>query len=276
MKQKFLIAITGIDSGIGKSLCESLLAKGFIVAGSYLETNPFAGNPGVRAFRMDLRNEAEIAGFAHFVIGTREGESLTLYGIVNNAGVALGGPVEDTPLSLFREVFEINFFGLVSFTQKMIPAIIEERGRICIVGSLAGRIALPFLSPYAASKFAVEGFCDSLRRELGQFGVRTIIFEPGGIATPIWEKAKRQDRSFSSRKYAESLGLFERKFIDSGISGWSCDLAAERIAQAIVRKKPRRRYIIDDHPVIDAIETFLPAAIIDRITAKWFGLESKP
>lgn len=281
-RENRLIAITGIDTGIGKGLCEICVANGYDVAASFLETNPFEDTPGVFGYRMDIRNENEIAGFADFVrnlCGAEDGEGVTkrrqLHAIVNNAGVALGGPVEDTPLSVYRNVFEINYFGLVSFTQKMLPDLIRDRGRLFVVGSMAGKIALPFLSPYASSKFALEGFCDSLRREVAQFGVSVTLFEPGGIATPIWSKAKEQDRSFVSPKYLESLALFEKNFIDSGLEGFSPERAARQMFRAIEKNRPPRRRIVDETPAIDRLMTMLPSGFIDAFTAKRFALTPK-
>lgn len=271
MTGKPLIAITGVDSGIGKSLCAILASRGFAVAASFLETNPFGGIPDIHATRMDIREESDIERFAR-EIGRLCGEGHPLCGIVNNAGIALGGPIEDLPLSIYRDVFETNFFGLVSFTQKLIPLLAAQRGRIFVVGSMAGRIALPFLSPYAASKFAVEGFCDSLRREVRQFGIRTVLFEPGGIATPIWSKAKTQDTSFVSDKYRESLRLFEKKVIDSGVRGYPADLAAMRIYRVIMKKHPGSRYVIDEHPFIEGLLAHLPAAALDLFTGRSFAL----
>lgn len=272
MDRKPLIAITGIDSGIGKSLCEVLAANGFAVAGSYLESNPFGENPDIHAFPMDLRKEEEISAFADFVAKLCKSDRYYLYGIVNNAGIALGGPIEEMPLSIFRDVFEVNFFGLVSFTQKMIPLLIETKGGIFIHGSMAGKLALPFLSPYATSKFALEGFCDSLRRETAQFGIRTVLFETGGIATPIWEKAKRKVESFTSERYFGSIRLFAKNFIEQGLRGWSADLAAEQMYRSIVAKHPSRRYIIDSTRGMDWLIIHLPASLIDLYSAKRFAL----
>jgi Short-chain alcohol dehydrogenase of unknown specificity len=275
MKNEPLVAITGIDSGIGKSLCGVLAENGFAVAGSYLESNPFGENPRVHAFRMDARNEQDISGFARYIGELCAGGNHPLFGIVNNAGIALGGPVEETPLSVYREVFEVNYFALVSFVQKMLPLLREQRGRIFVVGSMAGRVALPFLAPYASSKYAVEGFCDSLRRETAQFGIRTVLFEPGGIATPIWSKAKEQDRSFISDRYRRSITLFEEKVIDSGIGGWPADLAARQMFRIMVKPHPLRRYVIDSKPLMEFLAGHLPAALVDRFTAGSFALRAR-
>ena len=264
-----LVVVTGCDSGIGSSLVELLQRRGYVVAVSYLTSNPFEGVSGVHACRMDLRVPEDVEAFIAFVKGLcASGYSLTA--VVDNAGVALGGPVEDLPMSLFREVFEINFFGAVRLAQAFIPELIASRGRIVVIGSMAGRVALPFLSPYVSSKFALEGFCDSLRRELNPFGVRTILVEPAAVATPIWDKAKAQDYSFVSDKYRDSLQLFKKNFVEPGNQGLPADDAARIVADALTARRPRARYLISRTPVLSKIETHLPSWVIDAFVARWF------
>ncbi|NTU89853.1 MAG: SDR family NAD(P)-dependent oxidoreductase, partial [Actinobacteria bacterium] len=212
---KGLVVITGCDSGIGKSLVEILIREGYTVAQSFLEQNQFENVPRVYSKKMDLRLPEEVDDFCRYVQGLYEkGERLEA--LVVNAGVALGGPVEDLPLTLYRECFEINYFGAVRIVQACIPELIRNKGKIIVNGSMAGKFALPFLSPYASSKFALEGFCDSLRREMNPFGVKTVLLEPAAVATPIWNKAKSQDTSFIEEKYLKSVTFFMNKFIEGG------------------------------------------------------------
>ena len=267
-----LVVVTGCDSGIGLSLAELLHRRGYVVAVSYLTSNPFEGVSGVHACRMDLRVPADVEAFIAFVKGLcASGHSLAA--VVDNAGVALGGPVEDLPMSLFREVFEINFFGAVRIAQAFIPELVASRGRIVVIGSMAGRVALPFLSPYASSKFALEGFCDSLRRELNPFGVRTILVEPAAVATPIWDKSKTQDFSFVSDKYRDSLQLFEKNFVEPGNQGMPADDAARIVADALTARRPRPRYLISRTPFLSKVEARLPEWIIDAFVARWFKMD---
>ena len=267
-----LVVITGCDSGIGLSLAGLLHRRGYTVAVSYLESNPFDGVSGVHACRMDLRVPADVEAFIAFVKRLCDsGHSLAA--VVNNAGVALGGPIEDLPMSLVREVFEINFFGAVRIIQAFIPEVIASRGRIVVVGSLAGRVALPFLSPYASSKFAVEGFCDSLRRELNPFGVRTILIEPAAVATPIWNTAKSQDISFVSEKYLESLHLFETGFVETGNQGMPADEAGRIIADTLTARHPRPRYLVAGDRGRSSIVPHLPSWIIDAFVTRWFKMD---
>lgn len=266
-----LVAITGCDSGIGKALATILLGHGVDVALTWLEENPFEGVPGAHALRADLRREEELAAFAALVADRcASGHSLSC--LVNNAGVALGGPFENLPMRLYREVLEVNYFAVVRLSQLLLPELIRSRGRLVLVGSLAGRIALPFLSPYTSSKYALEGFCDSVRRELLPLGVRTVLLEVGGVATPIWNKAAAQDASFVDAKYRPSLQRFRERFILQGNEAMPPALAAQRIAEILAEPRPRPRYVISSRPALDRLETLLPSRLLDPILARMFSM----
>lgn len=268
---KELVAITGCDSGIGRSLASACLRRGWAVAASYLEENPFAKVPGVFARQLDLRVEGEADAFAEFV-KARCAEGQVLRALVDNAGVALGGPFENLPMALYREVFEVNFFGVVRLSQRLLPELIAAKGKLVVVGSLAGRIALPFLSPYASTKYALEGFCDSVRRELLPFGVRTVLLEVAGVATPIWNKALKQDVSFMDPRYAASMEAFRRKFVVEGNYGLEVERAAERIARILELKAPRDRYLISKSPLLDRLKMRIPGRLLDRVVLRMFEM----
>ncbi len=266
-----LAAITGCDSGIGKALAGVFANAGYTVIASYLEQNPFAGESNIITQRLDLRDEASINSFA--TLANRycsEGHRLEYF--INNAGVALGGPFENLPTGIYRDVMEINFFGMVILTQKVVHCLIKSRGRLVVNGSLAGRIALPFLSPYTASKFALEGWCDSVRRELNPFGIRTILLEPAGVATPIWNRALNQDSSFADAQYSASLRAFREKFIAGGTRGMNTDRAARQIYRFITRKNPRERYIIAGNRLLSRLETLVPNRLLDRLVISMFAM----
>ncbi len=266
-----LAAITGCDSGIGKSLAKIFADAGYTVIISYLEQNSFTGIQKVIAQKLDLRDEVSINSFATLVNRyCSEGHRLEYF--INNAGVALGGPFENLPLEIYRSVMEINFIGLVALTQKIIPCLINSRGRLVLNGSLAGRIALPFMSPYTASKFALEGWCDSVRRELNPLGVKTILLEPAGVATPIWNKALNQDSSFADQKYSASLRSFRENFIAGGTRGMDPDKAAAQIYRFITKKRPGDRYIIAGNRLLSWLETFIPNRLLDAVVIKMFSM----
>jgi NAD(P)-dependent dehydrogenase (short-subunit alcohol dehydrogenase family) len=267
--KKDITVITGCDSGIGKACAEILLRKGAYTAMSYLETDHFENEPLCFAYKADMTKESDIEKFAKS-IKKLCASGYSLKSLFCNAGVALGGPVENTPLEVYRRVFEINYFSYVSLIQKLIPLLRESRGMIMIHGSLAGRIALPFLAPYTSSKFALEAFADSLRREMNPFGIKTVLLETAAVATPIWTKARKIDNSFVDEVYMDSLNAFMENFVDSGSRGMAVDKAAEKIVRIMDMEKPRTRYIISGTPVNSFLQTVLPDRVVDRMVKKFF------
>lgn len=266
-----LVVITGCDSGIGRSIAESLSRKGRTLVVSYLDENHFDGYKNVYARKMDLKNPGEIEDFIAFIHDLcQRGHRVET--VIANAGVALGGPIENIPMEIYRDSFEINYFGAITIIKALIPEIIRQKGRIVVIGSLAGRIAMPFLSPYASTKFALEGFCDSLRREMNPFGVKTILIEPAAVATPIWNKAKNQDIGFAEKKYLDSLYAFRDNFIEGGNSGMAADEAAKQIVDIINRKRPKARYIVAQDRMVSRLMTLLPDSVIDKAVVKMFRM----
>ncbi len=270
--KKELYVITGCDSGIGKACAELLISKELSVAVTHLEKDPFRGEPLCRSFRGDMTSEGDIVKFAKSINKLCAAE-YSLRCLFLNAGIALGGPVENLPLSVFREVMEVNFFSYVSLIQKLIPLLRESRGMIMIHGSLAGRIAMPFLSPYSASKFALEGFADSLRRELNPFGIKTVLIEPAAVATPIWTKALEADRSFVSDVYMDSVNAFMDNFVAGGSRGMPVDKAAEKIVKIMELKSPSSRYVITGTPFNSFLQKILPGRVVDKLVKKFFRMD---
>lgn len=268
----FACVVTGCGSGIGLALTELLLEQGYPVIGSWRETKPPIENPRFELSRMDLRIDSEIEAFADFVKEKCVEREWTLQTFVSNSGVALGGPFESIPIATMKEAMQINLFGAALLTQRLLPLLIGGRGRIGFIGSLAGKVALPFLSPYASSKFALEGFCDCLRRELNPYGVRTILFEPGAVATPIWEKAKKVDMTRLPEKYRASMEAFQRGFVEGGSKGMNPGLAAKQIMRGLFAKNPRPRYIVSSGRFRDWLKTKIPARLLDRFVVGMFDM----
>ncbi len=269
--KKDLFVITGCDSGIGKSCAELLLKKGKNIAVSCSGKNPFRGEPLCYAFRAEMTKEGDIQKLARGITELcLDGFSLKC--LFTNAGIALGGPVENVPLETFRKVMEVNYFSHVSLIQKLIPLVRESRGMIMINGSLAGKVALPFLGPYTASKHAVEGFADALRRELNPFGIKTVLIEPAAVATPIWTKARGIDSSFVDARYMDSVNAFLENFVDSGSRGMPVEKAAAEIVMIMEKKSPRARYIISGTGINSLFQTLVPDRLMDRLVKKFFRM----
>lgn len=272
MKRSLKTAIiTGCDSGIGRSLCEVFLSHGYGLIISYLRNNPFKDNSNVFARKIDLRRQEQVTSFIRFARAKfKQGCRLDYF--INNAGVALGGPVECVPLEIYREIFEINYFALVELSAAFIPELKKTRGTIGVVGSLAGKVALPFLAPYASSKFAVEGFCDSMRREIAPFGIKTVLFEPGAVATPIWDRPPEQDSEYMDTVYGSSLNTFKKNFIDQGKLGMHVDKAASKIYTILIKKHPGPRYLIDQRTFIAGAKKSIPDRLLDKIVPRLFSM----
>lgn len=271
-KPRGFIVITGCDTGIGKRLAGILIQKGYMVIQSYLDQNPFENESNVYAKKMDLRKPEDVDGFCQYVKkicidGNR------LEAVIINAGVALGGPIENLPMSVYRECFQINFFGAVEIIQSLIPELIISKGKIIVNGSMAGRVAMPFLSPYVSTKFALEGFYDSLRREMNPFGIKTVLLEPSAVATPIWNKAKEQDISFADKKYLKSLYAFRDNFIEGGNQGMEAKLAALKIAELLGKKNPKPRYVIAKNMLTSNLLLHVPSFVIDKAVSKMFHMD---
>ena len=274
---KDLIVITGCDSGMGRSLAALMLQKGYPVALSYLEAPPFKKRPNLYQQKLDLRIPHEVEGFCLFIkklcgSGNPDTHGFRLAALYCNAGIALAGPVENTPLSMYRENFEVNYFSNVRIIQALIPELIQSKGKILINGSLAGKIALPFLSPYASSKFALEGFCDSLRREMKPFDVQTVLIESASVATPIWNKSYNQDISFIEEKYIPTLRRFQKMLTTSGNKGLSSEKSAVLTAAIIEDPRPKTRYVIAKGKINSKYLRFLPDAALDRLLLRHFKI----
>jgi NAD(P)-dependent dehydrogenase (short-subunit alcohol dehydrogenase family) len=270
-----VVVITGCDSGIGAALASACIERGFTVVAGYLGPLPAPLSARHRPVPLDLGNEGSIASFAREALNVAHGGQ-ALHALVSNAGTVVAGPVENVPIDAVREAFEVNFFGTYSLVQKFVPALIGAKGRLLLVGSLAGLVAMPFFSPYVSSKFALEGFADSVRRELAPFGVRTTIFEPAAVATPIWDESWRKIEErwlplVSDRYRAVFLDL-ARRFVSGGNEGMGADRAALAIMRALVSRRPKPRYILAKNPAVSALEAAIPDRLLDSLIFRAFSL----
>ena len=195
-----------------------------------------------------------------------------LHGLVNNAGIALGSPLELVPVDQLRHQLEVNLVGQVAVTQSLLPALRRAKGRIVFMGSIAGRSALPFLAPYAASKHALEAVADSLRLELKPFGIPVSIVEPGSIRTAIWGRsAARADElaatmdSEVAELYADRVAAFRSMALKRGEGGAPADRVAEVVEEALTAERPHARYLVGRDAKLRAGFERLPDRLRDRI-----------
>lgn len=233
------------------------------------------GSERLEAVILDVTDEVTITATRDRIEQETGGH---LAGLVNNAGVAMGGPIEALSLEGLRRQLEVNVVGQVAVTQAMLAMIRAARGRVVFVSSIGGRVALPYISPYAASKHAIEAVGDSLRREMLPFGVQVSIIEPGAVATPIWEKGGQQATELRAgaspeqlEAYGDVLDRFEKLFIEAGQQGVPADQVASTVEHALTADRPKTRYLVGREAKLRAaIRRYLPDRFLDRAIARRF------
>jgi NAD(P)-dependent dehydrogenase (short-subunit alcohol dehydrogenase family) len=201
-----------------------------------------------------------------------------LYGLVNNAGFAVPGPLLYLPVDEFRRQIDVNLTGQLIVTQAFAPLLGTDRsakgrrGRIVMISSVGGRNALPFVGPYSASKFGLEGFSESLRRELMLFGIDVIIVAPGAVATPIWDKADAVDVSqYANTPYAPALAKVKDYMISIGRKGLPPEKIGRAVAHALTTSCPKTRYVVTPDPLQHFMVNHLPKRVVDRLIARQVG-----
>jgi NAD(P)-dependent dehydrogenase (short-subunit alcohol dehydrogenase family) len=270
------VLITGSSSGIGRASVERLAADGWrVFAGVRSETDAesVGAVPGeVVPLRLDVTDADSIAAAAERV-GAESGGRLD--GLVNNAGIAVGGALETVPPEDLRRILDVNVVGQIAVSQALLPALRSARGRIVIVGSVGGRVAFPYAGPYHASKFALEGLADSLRAELKPQGVGVGLIEPGPISTPIWAKAQEQVAALGAslegearRLYAEETKGFERRLRSADEHGEDPEKVAAKIADALQGHDRARHPVGRGVRTLIGLRSLLPDSVFDRIARR--------
>jgi len=197
-----------------------------------------------------------------------------LEGLVNNAGIPAAGPLELFPLDELRRTFEVNLIGALAVTQAFLPLLKVSRGRIVNISSIAGRGALPFMGPYAASKFALEAISDSLRRELLPFGVRVIVIEPGSFKTAIWSKVEAMDvRRYAGTPYESVLDRFRRAVLRGAERAPPPDKVVRSVWRALNDRRPPLRVIVSPHGWLDRIPLWIPDRWLDWLIHRFLWRE---
>lgn len=276
------VVITGTSTGIGWGTAKVLIANGFRVFGSVRKTadaERLAAEFGASYVPLlfDVTDEAAVKAAAAHVRAALAGE--TLAGLVNNAGIAVAGPLLELPIEDFRCQIDINLTGVVIATQAFAPLIGTDRtleggpGRIVNISSVGGRNGVPFLAPYNASKFALEGLSESLRRELLPFGIDVIVIGPGAVATPIWSKAEELDITrYLNTPYGPPLERLRAYMLTAGEHGLPPERIGEAVLQALTTAKPKVRYAVSPQPLQDWAVRNLPRRLIDHVIGRRLGL----
>jgi NAD(P)-dependent dehydrogenase (short-subunit alcohol dehydrogenase family) len=276
------VVITGASTGIGWATAKLLLGRGLRVFGSVrkqADADRLKGEFGANftPLLFDVTDEAAVLAAAREVRAALGGE--TLFGLVNNAGIAVAGPVLELSVDEFRRQMDVNVVGPVIATQAFGPLLGSDpslkgpKGRIVMISSVAGKSGNPLMSAYAASKFAIEGLSESLRREMMLFGIDVIIIAPGAVKTPIWSKAEEVDISaYRNSPFFPALERIRKFMLRLGETGLPAEKIAEAIADALTSANPQVRYQITPDPMRHLMTAILPKRMVDKIIAKRLGL----
>ena len=276
------ILITGVSTGIGKSCAKILSSNNYKVFGT-VRTEKDAeilkkelGKLFIPII-MDVTNEESIYKAKNAIEQQISNKKLDV--LINNAGIALGGPIKYIDTDMFRKQFEVNLFGVVSVTNaflKLLGATENNyhKGKIIMISSISGKRSYPFVSPYVASKHALEGLTDCIRKELMLYGIDVILIEPGPVKTAIWDKAPSpNDNPFSKTEYDSILKKFYKMVIEQGKLGIEANVVSKKIKKIIEMKKPKTRYVITGKKLINyTLPSILPDRLFDKLTAKMLGI----
>jgi len=277
------VVVTGASTGIGWGCVKVLIAHGFRVFGSVRKqedaerlSKEFGANFVPLIF--DVTDAKAVAAGAAKVAAALGNE--TLFGLVNNAGIAVPGPLLFLGIDEFRNQIEVNLTSQLIVTQAFAPLLGADRsrkgkpGRIVMMSSIGGKNAFPFNGPYHASKYALEGMSESLRRELMVYGIDVILIRPGAVATPIWDKADTLDLNrFANTPYAKSLAKLKEVAIAMGRKGYPPERIGNAVFKALTLRRPKTGYTENPNPMQEFIVGHFPKRLVDRIVAMQLGLK---
>jgi NAD(P)-dependent dehydrogenase (short-subunit alcohol dehydrogenase family) len=265
------IIVSGASTGIGEATVALLARRGYIAfAGVRNERDAArlrAAHENIRPIFLDVTDDASIAR----ALGEVAAGGTPLLGVVSNAGIALGGPLERLPIAELRRQFEVNVFGALALVQAALPHLPSHGGRIVFVGSIAGRLAVPYIAPYSASKFALRALADALRNELAPDGIAVSLIEPGSVRTPIWRKGREsRDRlvallgSDARPHYYRALEAVLRQTEAEERVGIPPERVAGVIMDALTARRPRENYLVGSAKA-GSVVAMLPPRLRDRV-----------
>jgi NAD(P)-dependent dehydrogenase (short-subunit alcohol dehydrogenase family) len=254
--EQHTIVVTGASSGIGRASAIALAGRGFrVLAGVREEADgealrgaaPPKAEGVIESLRLDVTDAAQIEA-ARERAAELVGET-GLWGLFNNAGISVNGPIEFLEPDDLRRQLEVNVVGQVAVTRAFLPLLRRARGRVVTTGSIAGFFALPGLAPYCMSKYAMEAFSDALRREVRPWGIEVSLLEPGEIATDIWRKgAADADRMVEAapggliEHYGPLIGRLRELATESDRHATSAEVVAREVVHAFTARRPKTRY----------------------------------
>jgi len=279
------VVITGASTGIGAVCALHLDKLGFrVFAGVRKDEDGEAlkarASERLRPIQIDVTQTDPIAAAAAEVSEAVGAEGLD--GLVNNAGIAVAGPLEFLPIEELRRQLDVNVIGLVAVTQAFLPLIRKARGRIVNIGSISGKRTRPFVAPYAASKHAIEALSDGLRMELRAWGIEVCLLEPGTIATPIWEKTRVKSDVLEKdmpeeckRLYGPAMDKLKVAIERIVTKATPPEDVAKTVLHALTAPRPKTRYLMGRNARLEAILVgCLSDRAYDRLLLRMLGISS--
>ncbi|MEM9669984.1 MAG: SDR family oxidoreductase [Pseudomonadota bacterium] len=280
------VVITGASTGIGRATAEYLASQGWrVFAGVRKEADGaplVAAQPNIVPIIVDVTKEEQIASAVETVSDALNGEKLA--GLINNAGIAIMGPLAVQPMETVRLHFDVHVLGTVAVTQGFLPLLgmdterTGDPGRIVNISSFGGRLASPFLGTYCAAKHAIESLTHSFRRELMIYGIDAIVVAPGAIKTPIWDKAEEEKKKdpYAGTIWAEPMRKYNEMFLEAGEKGWPAEKVAQTIETALSDPSPKAHYALGPDKLVNyTIAQRVPKRLVDRGMGQRFGLLPK-
>jgi NAD(P)-dependent dehydrogenase (short-subunit alcohol dehydrogenase family) len=276
---KGFAVVTGASSGIGETTAQHLATLGFNVFAGVRNDADAERVAGARieALKIDVTDQASVDAAAAQVAEAAGNAGVAA--LVNNAGIAVAGPLEYIDIGDFQRQMDVNVTGLLRSTQAFLPMIRQARGRIVNISSIGGRVAIPLVGPYAASKFAVEGMSDSLRRELRPWGIHVALIEPGAVATPIWERSAGEAQAMLDQappelteRYGEIIEAIRKESENNKTAGVPPQDVADAVAHALTASKPKTRYLVGRDAKLRApVAKILPDRVMDAAIGRALG-----
>lgn len=274
--------VTGASTGIGRACVEKFVAEGWQVFASVRKAEDGerlkAGiGEAVVPLLFDVTDGPAIARASDEVREALMGA--TLGALVNNAGIAVAGPLLHLPVAEMEKQMDVNVTGQLRVVQAFAPLLGADRslsgapGRIVNISSVAGFSAAPFVVPYACSKFALEAFTQGLRRELTPYGIDVVAINPGPIATPIWDKAETVDpEQYAHTDYIKPIRRLVNYMLDRGRNGLPPSRVADAVWAAVTSPKPKLNTIVTPEPFTQWLLGVMPRRMADSIITKRLGL----
>ena len=275
------ILITGCSTGIGAALVLEYLKQGFLVFGSIRDQKmePLLKEKYGKNFIplvFDVTNYSQISKAYKKIKLTLKGANLGI--LINNAGIAQLGPVEHISSEEFDLHFRTMVLGAFNCVQIFLPLLGTQNrltpGKVINISSGGGSIGQPFMASYCSSKHALEGFSESLRRELLIYGIKVIIIAPRAFKTAIWEKSNLDKRASEFRKtvYSQAFNKFTGFIKDTSKKGQDVEVLAQKIYKISTLTKPKVKYSMGPSGLQFFLIRVLPKKLIDKILGKYFLL----